>query len=211
MRDDGSPKYINSANSDRFCKSRYLYGMEVAAAAARRMHRLFLVEGYRDVLAMRAAGFPETAGLCGVALGEGHLPLIGGCTHRVVLLLDGDDAGRKGDAAAQVLLEGHGFATSVVALPEGADPDSLVREVGLRAFHERTEEVLTSLCPDLENRLVERIGRCVYALGHEPSADRRMRWMRLLQEWTRQLSLVAIACFRPGTMKTSGLGRNGRW
>ena len=90
----GCPKYINSAGSALFKKRELLYGLHRTAPAIRLRGFAFLVEGYKDVLAMVAAGFGNTAGLCGLEITEGHLDLLAGLCTRVVLLTDGDGPGQ---------------------------------------------------------------------------------------------------------------------
>ena len=75
-KDGDSPKYINSANNALFDKSRTLYGIHRATEAIRRAGFVFLVEGYKDVLAMHAAGYCNTVALCGTALTDGQAEIL---------------------------------------------------------------------------------------------------------------------------------------
>ena len=85
-----SPKYINTANNGLFDKSRTLYGIHRAAEAIREAGFAYLVEGYKDVLAMHAAGLRNTVALCGTALTDGQAEILSSYTSRLHLLLDGD-------------------------------------------------------------------------------------------------------------------------
>ncbi len=88
-----SPKYINTANNGLFDKSRTLYGIDRTAGAIREAGFVFVVEGYKDVLAMHAAGYRHTVGLCGTALTDGQAEILARHTACLHLLLVGIFAG----------------------------------------------------------------------------------------------------------------------
>ena len=140
----GCPKYINSAGSALFKKRELLYGLHRTAPAIRLRGFAFLVEGYKDVLAMVAAGFGNTAGLCGLEITEGHLDLLAGLCTRVVLLTDGDVRGQAAVPKFEGLLKGAGFGVLSLSLPDGEDPDSLFRQLGAEGLRTLIESLL---CP----------------------------------------------------------------
>lgn len=140
----GCPKYINSAGSALFKKRELLYGLHRTAKAIRLRGFAFLVEGYKDVLAMVAAGFGNTAGLCGLEITEGHLDLLAGLCTRVVLLTDGDGPGQAAVPKFERLLKGAGFGVLSLSLPDGEDPDSLFRQLGAEGLRTLIESLL---CP----------------------------------------------------------------
>ncbi len=140
----GCPKYINSAGSALFKKRELLYGLHRTAKAIRLRGFAFLVEGYKDVLAMVAAGFGNTAGLCGLEITEGHLDLLAGLCTRVVLLTDGDGPGQAAVPKFEGLLKGAGFGVLSLSLPDGEDPDSLFRQLGAEGLRTLIESLL---CP----------------------------------------------------------------
>lgn len=128
-----SPKYINSANNALFDKSRTLYGIHRAAEAIRKAGFVFLVEGYKDVLAMHAAGYCNTVGLCGTALTDGQAEILARQTSCLYLLLDGDLPGRN--AAAKIAGERKGrFTVRPFLIPTAEDPDELFRRLGKTDF-----------------------------------------------------------------------------
>lgn len=90
------------------------------------------MEGYKDVLAMHAAGFRHTVALCGTALCTGHIALLKRYTTSVRVMLDADKAGRKAADAIVPVLAGEGMEAVRIGLPEGDDPDSLFRRLGER-------------------------------------------------------------------------------
>ena len=140
----GCPKYINSAGSALFKKRELLYGLHRTAPAIRLRGFAFLVEGYKDVLAMVAAGFVNTAGLCGLEITEGHLDLLAGLCTRVVLLTDGDGPGQAAVPKFEGLLKGAGFGVLSLSLPDGEAPDSLFRQLGAEGLRTLIESLL---CP----------------------------------------------------------------
>lgn len=132
--DGDKPKYINSETGGLYRKSELLYGLYEAREAIGREGSVFLVEGYKDVLAMHAAGFRHTVALCGTALCPGHIALLKRYTRSVRVMLDADKAGRKAADAIVPVLAGEGMEAVRIGLPEGDDPDSLFRRLGKEAF-----------------------------------------------------------------------------
>ena len=130
---DSSPKYINTANDGLFDKSRTLYGIHRATEAIRKEGFVFMVEGYKDVLAMHAAGFYHTVALCGTALTDGQAEILSCYTSCLHLLLDGDGPGQK--AAAKIAAERQRqFSVRTSSIPGGEDPDELFRRLGKAGF-----------------------------------------------------------------------------
>lgn len=134
-------KYINSSTSDLYKKSETLYALYRAKEAIREEDAAFIVEGYKDALAMHAAGYRNTVALLGTALTEGHIRLLKRYTDRVYLLLDGDDAGRKGAEKAMRLLVSAGMEAESIRLEQGDDPDALFRRLGKEAFRKMLQRV----------------------------------------------------------------------
>lgn len=136
------PKYINSSADSGFRKGNVLYGLFRAKDTIKENGRVFVVEGYRDVMAMHAAGYSETVGLCGTALADGQAELLKSLNADIILVLDGDGAGRKAAGHNMALLQAKGLETSVVYLTEGEDPDSLFRQMGKDKFRMWIEIIL---------------------------------------------------------------------
>ena len=128
-----APKYLNSSFADGFAKGAHLYALDRALPFVQQSRTLYLVEGYKDALAMHAAGFRNTVALCGTALTEQHIALLTSLAPQLYLLLDGDKAGvAAAQRIAQQLL--HKVTCRICALPEGEDPDSLVVKHGVGAL-----------------------------------------------------------------------------
>lgn len=134
---EGNPKYINSQDSDHFRKGDLLFNLHRAAPAARTARRLIVVEGQLDVIALDQAGIGEATAPMGTALTERQLERAWRVAHCPVLLFDGDSAGRKAAlrAAERAMPQvGPGRTLSIAQLPDGEDPDSLVRSGGREAI-----------------------------------------------------------------------------
>ncbi|OYX65114.1 MAG: DNA primase [Sphingomonadales bacterium 32-64-17] len=134
---EGAPKYLNSPDTPLFDKSRTLYNLHRAAPAARKSGRLIAVEGYMDVIALAAAGFAEAVAPMGTALTEQQIELMWRACEKPVLCFDGDAAGQRAAMKAVVralplLRPGH--TLQIVTLPEGLDPDDLIKERGKAAM-----------------------------------------------------------------------------
>ncbi|HJR88515.1 MAG TPA: toprim domain-containing protein, partial [Acidimicrobiia bacterium] len=123
------PKYLNSADSRIYQKSRLLYGLNRAKGEIARTQEAVVVEGYFDVIAVNQAGVNTAVATCGTALGEDHFDLLRRFTDRVVLVFDSDQAGAgaalRGDTLrTPVDLD---FDLRVADLPGGMDPADLVQ------------------------------------------------------------------------------------
>jgi DNA primase len=124
-------KYKNSRDSKLFDKSRTLFGFDRARQAIREKGRAIVVEGYMDALRLWQAGFPETVACLGTAFTEYHLQKLKQATSLVVLLFDGDSAGRRATLqTVNVALSAPEVHMKAVSLPQGMDPDDYVSEKG---------------------------------------------------------------------------------
>lgn len=142
---DGEPKYLNSPDTPLFDKGRTLYNLDRAAPAARKADRVFVVEGYMDAIALAQAGLGETVAPLGTALTEHQLERLWRMVDVPTLCFDGDNAGQKAAirAAHRALpMLAPGRSLSFVTLPEGQDPDDLVRAKGAAAFEACVREAV---------------------------------------------------------------------
>ncbi|MCV0381851.1 MAG: DNA primase [Erythrobacter sp.] len=136
---EGVAKYLNSPDTPLFDKGRTLYNLHRAAPAARQSGRIVVVEGYMDVIALAAAGIGEAVAPMGTALTEQQIELLWRQCERPILCFDGDRAGQKAAmrAIARALpLLRPAHTLGIVRLPEGMDPDDLVRARGAGAMTE---------------------------------------------------------------------------
>jgi DNA primase len=156
---DGEPKYLNSPETRLFHKGRELYGLFEARQALREISRLMVVEGYMDVVGLSQAGIHWAVATLGTATTGDHLHRLFRLTDTVVFCFDGDRAGRQAawralENALPSLVEGH--QVHFLFLPEGEDPDSLVRAEGPEKFRSRVDEAVPLsdyLLEDLESRV----------------------------------------------------------
>ena len=132
--DKKQAKYVNTSDSDIYNKSKVLYGMHFARNAVRKEEEVMLVEGYTDVISLFQAGIENVVASSGTSLTADQVRLIKRYTSNIVLLFDGDNAGIKAALRGVDIILENGVNVKVVSLPENADPDSYVREVGADAF-----------------------------------------------------------------------------
>ncbi len=139
---DAGPKYLNSPETPVFHKGRELYGLFEARKALRRIDRLLVVEGYMDVVALAQAGVANSVASLGTATTSEHFHKLYRYADEIVCCFDGDRAGRQ--AAWRALENALGTLTEgrqlkFMFLPDGEDPDSLVRSEGKDAFLARVD------------------------------------------------------------------------
>jgi len=140
--DDG-PKYLNSAETAIFHKGRELYGLFQARKAERKLERLLVVEGYMDVVALAQFGVRNAVATLGTATTHDHLERLFRVVPQIVFCFDGDRAGRQAawralENALSVLSEGRQIR--FMFLPDGEDPDTLVRKEGKDGFGARVTD-----------------------------------------------------------------------
>ena len=141
----GEPKYLNSPETPVFRKGRELYGLWRARGAGRSPARLLVVEGYMDVVALAQSGIDYAVATLGTAATEAHVQRLFRAVNDIVFCFDGDEAGRR---AAWRAVENtlpammSGRRALFLFLPQGEDPDSLVRTEGRDAFERRLDATI---------------------------------------------------------------------
>ena len=133
---DGEPKYLNSPESDVFHKGMLLYLLDRARSAIRTEEHAIVVEGYVDAIRLHAAGITCAVAPLGTALTTEQARVLRRYTRHVLLAYDADTPGLKSTFRAGDELLRQGAAVSVVTLPAGEDPDTLVAKGGAAAFQE---------------------------------------------------------------------------
>jgi DNA primase len=138
-------KYINSPESALYKKGQALFGIHAARVALRKHNQALLCEGNFDLLAIHQAGFEHVVAPLGTAFTLDQAKLLRRFVEEVVVVFDGDAAGRKATRTAYELLDAAGLRGRVVRLPQGHDPDSFLRSDGTEAFRTRVQNALPML------------------------------------------------------------------
>jgi DNA primase len=145
LSSEQSPKYLNSPETPLFHKGRELFALWQVKQANANLRRIVVVEGYMDVIALHQAGLPIAVATLGTATTPEHTEVLFRAAPDVVFCFDGDRAGR---AAAWKALESalprlrDGRQAYFLFLPDGEDPDSLVRKEGKDGFEKRIKEAM---------------------------------------------------------------------
>ncbi|MFK7814701.1 MAG: DNA primase [Gammaproteobacteria bacterium] len=135
--DDAVPKYLNSPETPVFHKSDALYGLYEARKSKLASKSLIVVEGYMDVVALAQHGIDNVVATLGTATTSQHIQQLYRCTQEIIFCFDGDRAGREAAwrAAQQTIpLFKDGLEAKFLFLPQGEDPDSLIRTRGKEIF-----------------------------------------------------------------------------
>ncbi|MGM0677811.1 DNA primase [Ectothiorhodospira marina] len=169
----GEPKYLNTPETPVFHKGQQLYGLYEARKAAPRLEELLVVEGYMDVIALAQFGLRNAVATLGTATTRDHLERLFRVVSRVVFCFDGDAAGGKAawralEQALPTLRDGR--EVRFLFLPEGEDPDTLIRQEGpegVQARIQAAQPLSDALLEGLRRRhdMASREGRA--ALGTE--------------------------------------------
>jgi len=143
---EGAPKYINSPESPVFEKRRSFFGMGQSFSPAQKMKQAFIVEGYLDVISFSQIGIDNSLAVCGTALTEDHVKILKRFVNKVILIFDGDGAGRAAAARAFTPFLDSGIEVVPVMLEDGEDPDSLT--------YGRSEEEVRAILKEREGSLL---------------------------------------------------------
>lgn len=160
--DDAVPKYLNSPETPVFHKSDALYGLYEARRSKLSTKSLIVVEGYMDVVALAQHGIDNVVATLGTATTAQHIQQLFRCTQEIIFCFDGDRAGREAAwrAAQQTIpLFKDGLEAKFLFLPQGEDPDSLIRTRGKEIFLQYVTEgdslsnfIFSKLSEDIDTR-----------------------------------------------------------
>lgn len=157
MTNNPDAKYVNSADSTIYHKSRVLFALDRARREMGENSPAVIVEGYTDVIAMHQVGVTTAVATCGTALGDGHFDLLRRFTERVVLAFDSDEAGAKAamrtdDLESPFRLD---LDLRVAVMPDGLDPADLYQE----GRGGELAKAIAAARPLLEHRLEKDVAR----------------------------------------------------
>jgi DNA primase len=142
---EGEPKYLNSSETPIFKKGEVLYGLYQARKHVTQTKEALLTEGYADVLSLVQHGFVNACGVLGTALTRTQVQRLAGLCRRVVLLFDGDRAGREAALRSTEMLLRAGLEVRAALLPEGSDADDVLRGSGPDALRSHMEQAREGL------------------------------------------------------------------
>lgn len=204
-------KYLNTPETELFRKGELLFNLHRARTAARRTGELFVVEGYMDVVALAGIGLQQVVAPLGTAIGEAQLELAWRLADEPLLCLDGDAAGRAAAlrAAERALPRLRpGRSLRFVFLPEGEDPDSLVRRMGAEAAARLREAPVA---------LSDLLWRAEIGRTPPDTPERRAMLARRIRERVRAIEDAAVRdqyarewFGRLAALQPAGGGRRGR-
>ncbi len=152
---DAQPKYLNSPETPVFRKSRTIYALHLAKERMMTERTALLLEGYMDVVAAHQAGFTNAIASMGTALTEEQIAILSRLVSRVIVVYDSDSAGVEAAKRAAEILNQHEIEALIARLPDGEDPDSLLRRLGPPALEEclnKAEPLTAFLINDLYRR-----------------------------------------------------------
>jgi len=175
LSEEQKPKYKNSPNSEVFQKEKILFGIDRAKNYLRDRNFLIVSEGYFDIIRLHSVGLGNSVAPLGTALTRHHARVISKLTPKVVLLFDGDAAGRRAVISASKELLKFPIEVWVAFLPPGEDPDSFILQNGVRAIR----EVISSARP-LKNLLIESVKKA--------GPEKREAYIRLFKEIVNEIS-----------------------
>ena len=138
-------KYINSPETPLFSKSSLLYGLDVAKDALSKSRTAIVMEGYTDCLIARQFGFANAVAVLGTALGERHIKLLRRFVDTIVLVLDGDEAGRRRTEQVLELFVAEQMDLRILTLPDELDPAEFLLERGAPALQQLLDTAVDAL------------------------------------------------------------------
>lgn len=178
--DESLPKYLNSPETPVFQKNKEVYGLFELLKKSGKPERILVVEGYLDVIALAQAGIGNAVATLGTATSASHIELLFRYCSELVFCFDGDNAGRQAawramEVAMPCMREGR--IIRIMLLPQGEDPDSLVRQEGKQAFLARVDTAKSLSDYFFENlaakvNLAEVEGRANFLAQAKPFIDK---------------------------------------
>jgi DNA primase len=222
MRPDQGAKYVNTAETDFFHKSRMLYGIDLAKEAIAKAGRAVVVEGYTDVLALHQAGVKEAIGVMGTAITEEQVGSLSGMIEEVVLALDADAAGQEAMLRAQRVAAGRSMRLRVAAMPAGEDPAEMMAEGGAERFRALVEgavdlpafqvglvlERTDTSSPAERDRALSEVAPILAGLGETASRDHLVRQVAERLDLEPALVMGRLTAARPASGGPGGQTRS---
>lgn len=187
---DEKPKYLNSPETPVFQKSQELYGLFEAKQNTQNLDQIIVVEGYMDVIVLAQHGITNAVATLGTSVNSQHIRKLFKLVSKVILCFDGDKAGRSAairglEASLPVMQDEKQLR--FLFLPEGEDPDSLVRKEGKDAFNLRLEDSAS-----LSHVLFDHARNQVTLADEEGEAQFARNAMSMIQQIPKELTFRSI-------------------
>jgi DNA primase (EC 2.7.7.-) len=187
---DEKPKYLNSPETAVFNKSHELYGLFEAKQNTQNLDNIIVVEGYMDVIVLAQYGITNAVATLGTSVNSQHIRKLFKLVNKITLCFDGDKAGRAAairglEASLPVMQDGK--QVRFLFLPDGEDPDSLVRQEGQDAFQARLEDANS-----LANVLFEHARNQVTLDHEEGDAEFARNAMSLIQQIPNDITYRSV-------------------
>jgi DNA primase catalytic core len=128
-------KYINSPDTPLFSKHHTLYGLDTARQKMKETRRAVIMEGYTDCIIAHKFGFNDSVAVLGTALGNEHIKILKRFADKMILVLDGDTAGKKRAEQVMGFFVAQGVDLSILTLPDGNDPCEFLIKYGSESFN----------------------------------------------------------------------------
>jgi DNA primase len=185
------PKYMNSPETDVYHKGKVLYGLYAARETIRRQNHAFVVEGYLDWLTMFESGIENVVAVSGTALTLDQAKLLARFCERITLVYDSDLAGQRATLRGIDVAFNAGLRVDVATLPEGEDPDSLIRRQGRESFAKAVAAAPTVLEYRVDRARAESGG--LDFLTREKLAKEFAELAALIEDATRRAAFLSEA------------------
>lgn len=173
-----SPKYLNSPESPVFYKGSTFYGLNLTAKHIRAKDSVIVVEGYMDFIALYMAGIDNVVATLGTAMTENHARLLKKYTSRIILMFDGDQAGKIAAERSLKPLFSEGVCPLAVFLPDELDPDDFIKERGAEALQD-----IVNQAPELFAQVVS-----LWLEDFKYTIHEKMEFMERIREYMNVIS-----------------------
>ncbi len=190
--DNSLPKYVNSSQSLIFDKGKILYGLNFSKEAIRKKEEMILVEGYTDVIALHQAGIENVVASMGTSLTPSQAGLIKRYSDRVFIAYDQDKAGIAATLRSFDLLMNADLQMDIINMPQGMDPEELVRKEGIDSFLERKKRAISYFDYRLDMAISDRsslarrekgdIVAILFSILEKTKLERRQEMIRKLSQ-----------------------------
>lgn len=191
LGDSDGPKYLNSTESPIYKKGSHLFGMFFAQKEIRAEDMCVVVEGFMDCLSLQQAGIGHTVATLGTALTQRQVQVLKRLTKNIVLLFDGDSAGKEAQARAMETFLDEDVVVRGVSLPEEFDPDEFVRDRGADALN----AMLKAAPYILDQRILEFAAQAgSHSEARARAADQILPWIaKISSDTARMVRLEELA------------------